>query len=265
MDIKVLILRSVEKSVSKDPYSVEMDTRYADRLLGHLTNRSGICGGCGDNCIKCRSRYDLDLSASIAGVYEFPSVTPAIVDSPEDYLPEEVPTHHILIPVAVNEEIIVSFIEKFPVCRGVIVPLEGSSWISTYAINKITEICKEYDIEADFPKPFCAFNPSSGVLAEFKNQFKIGKPELVYDVKEGVILKARVVYSAPCGATYFTARGLEGKKLDQDLQFIIDSRLSAYPCTADRSRDPDFNDSITHQAVKKQRDILKPLFRYSIV
>jgi hypothetical protein len=45
----------------------------------------------------------------------------------------------------------------------------------------------------------------------------------------------------------------------EDLAHFIDNRLSAFPCTASRKIDRDFSDSITHQAVKVQRDILKSL------
>lgn len=47
--------------------------------------------------------------------------------------------------------------------------------------------------------------------------------------------------------------------IDDDLQFIIDSALSSYPCTAATEIDRNFKYSITHQAVKLQRKILTPL------
>jgi hypothetical protein len=78
-------------------------------------------------------------------------------------------------------------------------------------------------------------------------------------VKEGRITDAEVVCSAPCGATYFVARNIKGKKVDGNLVNSIDSLLSAYPCTASTEVDREFDDSIIHRAVQIQRELLRGL------
>ena len=55
---------------------------------------------------------------------------------------------------------------------------------------------------------------------------------------------------------YYTAQGLRGKSLDDNLEYLIDKLLSCYPCTGSTLLDNDFQDSIIHQAVKIQREIL---------
>jgi hypothetical protein len=98
-----------------------------------------------------------------------------------------------------------------------------------------------------------------GVTGAFRKQFKVGKPEVAYRVADGIIRDARVQCSAPCGATYFVARNMVGKRVTRELINHIDTLLSAYPCTASTEVDREFGDSIIHRAVHVQRGILRSL------
>ncbi len=236
-----------------------MDTEYVNRLLGHLTNRENFCNSCNDECINCRKKYDLDFSENISGIIGFPSVLPCILEEPEEFLPDSIPDHDILLAISVNEEILISFINKFPLSKGVIIPIEDGKWISPYGKRKISEICNKHNIEIDFPKPFCTLSPQGGRLLKFQHKFKIGKPEIKFNNYDKNISNLKVITSAPCGATYYTASCLLRADFDDNLKFVIEKSLSCYPCTASRLFDKDFNDSIMHQAVKTQRDILNNL------
>ncbi len=242
-----------------DDYSVTMNTSYSRRLIGHLTDAGDYCHACAENCISCRKKYSLDLSHLIAGVYSFSSVLPVMLDDPEELVPQDVIQHDILIGVCVHEEILISFIRKHPIARGIIIPIEESNWVSPYAKKIIEGLCTEMGIEVAFPKPFCSFNPRDGFLREFQKETRIGKPDICFSVENGKITGAKVLCSAPCGATYYVARHLTGRTVDKELVYAIDSLLSSYPCTAGREVDREFNDSITHKAVQIQRDILRGL------
>ena len=257
--MKILILRSVRSSQESGPFSIRMDTLYADRVIGQLTDKGNYCHACADKCISCRRHYSLDFSESITGIIGFPSHLPAILEDPEEYLPHSVPEHDIVIVIGVNEEILISFFRKYTSAKGVIIPIERSDWISPHAMKEITGILKHTDKEISFPKPFCSFNPPKGILHDFRKKFKIGKPEILFTVKENKIIDTNVLVSAPCGATYFSARGLQDKNVDDNLEYIVDNRISCFPCTADTAVDREFRDSITHQAVKIQRDIIKEI------
>jgi len=257
--MKTVILKSSHETDARlrDDYSVKMNTSYSRRLIGHMTDRGNYCHACAEACIGCRKRYSLDLSHLIAEFYSFPSVLPVMVDDPEEYIPQNVAPHDILIAVSVHEEILISFIRKYAVARGIIIPIEESNWISPYAKKTIEGICIERGIEVLFPKPFCSFNPREGVLRDFQEEVHIGKPAVCFSVEKGIIEGAKVLCSAPCGATYYVARHLTGRKIDKELVYAIDSLLSSYPCTAGREVDREFGDSITHKAVQIQRGILK--------
>jgi len=257
--MNIVILRSVKNLYPEDEYTITMDTKYADRLIGHLTDRSDLSETYKDECHGYRNGYQLDYTKDIIKVYEFPATLPFMLEEPDEYLPESVPEHDVLVAISINEEILISFIKQFPVFKGVVVPIEDASWITPYGVKTIGEICKEKGIEVAFPKPFCSFDPQEGILLEFKNYFRIGKPEIGFSVENDEIKEAKVKCSAPCGATYYTACRLHGKKLDDDLEYIIDSSLFHYPCISGSNIDKDFNDSVMHHAVKLQRSLLLPL------
>ena len=160
--MNILFLRSVDRGAAKDHFSVRINTTYVQRVLVHLSGDRDYCSACQQKCIHCRDNYELGFSKNIVGVLEFDSVLPAILEDPECYLPDDVPDHDILIPVAVNEEIIISFLKRFPIAKGVIIPIEQSDWISPNAIVQITDICTKHAIEVSFPKPFCSFDPPEG-------------------------------------------------------------------------------------------------------
>jgi len=257
--MNVLILKSVENPPPPDDYTVSMNTAYADRFIGHITNAQGFCTACGKGCIACREGYGLDFSKDIAGVVTFPAHLPVMIDDPESYLPCDIPAHDVLVAISVHEELLLSFIDMYPVSRGIIVPSEAPGWVSPYAKKMISEKCAHNNIEVAFPKPFCSFSPHSGILQEFQKYFRVGKPRLHIHMEKNIIRYATVECSAPCGATYHTARGLTGKGLDEDLVMVIDTMLSSYPCTASTEVDREFQDSIIHQAVKIQRSVLSPI------
>lgn len=250
--MQALILRSVPGGSLPGPYTACMDTAYADRLIGHLSDKGAYCSACQEACIGCRRRYDLDRTASIAGVIPFPSVLPVLIDEPGDYLPESVPAHDVLVAVGVHEQVLIAFVERFAIARALIVPQEKSDWISPYAVKTLTGLCRERGIECAFPKPFCGFNPADGVLKQFQALFRIGRPAIGFELADGRVTRTAVECSAPCGATYYVARNLEGRPADRELLLKADMLLAAYPCTADHSIDREFNDSITHEAVKIQ-------------
>jgi hypothetical protein len=275
--MRVLILRSVPNRkyvstdtvvgrtpITSDSYSVASNTTYADRVLAHITVREGYCRSCGERCVSCKKRYTADFSNNIAGIIDFPATLPIIIDEPEEWVPENVPPHDLLLVISVNEELLLSFLQRHPVCRAVVVPIEESDWITPYGKGTIEKFCEGQGIEVDFPKPFCSFEPQGGVLKRFRDEFRIGKPKIEYLVESDTISRVKVICSAPCGATYFTARKLTGRRTDENLAYIIDNALSSYPCTAGRDVDREFKDSITHQAVKLQRVVLDPLETYYI-
>lgn len=259
--MKVVVLRSKpgrHEINAAEEYHQVFDSRYAERVMNNLIDADAFCTACGPACINCRQSYRRRFGAELAGVVEFPAVLPYLLEKPGDYM-QALPRHDILLAINIHEQILLEVLNR---CgqwgtRGVIVPIESPDWIHGNTISMARGICENNGIEIDFPKPFCSFNPPEGsLLREFKDHFHIGYPRIEITVENRKITKAFVHSSAPCGSTYFIARWLVGRSVDDDLKYeIVAGKLHAYPCTASTQYDPEIGDSILHLAANNHLEM----------
>lgn len=264
--MRVLILRSVKCGRVKGPddhYLQQFDTLYADRVIGSLRGDPGFCTACAADCIHCRDPYREDFSRDIAGELHFPDVLPYVLEHPASHVPSNVPRHEALLVFHMHEQILLEFVRRCAEwgTRCVIMPLEEVDWISNGARKQVHALGEKQGVEIAFPKPFCGFLPPAGsALDVFRRHFRIGYPEVELKVRNNVITGADVRVSAACGSTYYIARWLVGRNLDEDLATeVISKRLHAYPCTASMRRDPELEDDTPlHIAGKAHNKILSP-------
>ena len=272
--MKLVILRSEKAGVDKGPddhYLQEFDTHYAGRVIGNLQGSPEFCTSCAADCVHCRDPYRRDFSADIAGIFSFPAVLPYVIENPEQFVPPDIPPHDALLVIQIHDQILLEILKH---CgrwgtKCVIVPLEAPDWITHSARTQAQALCRESGVEIAFPKPFCGFKPApGGALAAFRDYFHIGYPEVELVVEEGLITRAKVVASGACGSTYYIARWLIGRSIEDDLLTeVISKRLHSFPCTASMERDPELGDDtplhIAGQAhnmiLTKVKDIPPPL------
>jgi len=265
--MRLIILRSVP--VDRDRHGPDSDylqtfnTRYAGKVLGNLRNEDSFCSACGPDCHFCRRTRAPRCGNDIAGVFDFPAVLPYLIETPADYVPPQVPEHDVILAIHIHEQILLDILKRSGDwgTRGVVVPIEASDWVSGSARAEAEAICGRAGMELAFPKPFCAFDPPKGsLLAEFRKQFRVGKPDVHLTVEEGRITEARTDVSAACGATYYVARWLEGKGVDDDLEFeVVSKRLHSYPCTASMEWDDELNETCLHIAGEAHKRILSAI------
>ena len=179
-------------------------------------------------------------------VVDLPAVLPYVLEDPSRHVPREIAENDILLLINIHEQILLEIVKR---CRewgtkGVVVPLEAPDWVRGGARAEAQRICEKLGVEIAFPKPFCAFDPPrGGVLADFRLRFQVGKPDVKLELDGSVIKHAHVNVSAACGATYYIARWLEGRNVEENLEIeVISRRLHSYPCTASMERDPELND-----------------------
>ena len=261
--MRIFILRSRPRpsgAAPKDPYTQEFGSSYAERVIGNLKGDPAFCASCGPDCNACRKVYGRKFGRNIAGVASLPAALPYLLEKPWELLPREFPPHEILLAVNIHEQVLLEALKRCA-SRGVVVPMEAPDWVSASARAAAKAICGEKGVEISFPRPFCSFDPPPGsVLAEFRERFHIGKPKVELTVRSGKIEKAYVHVSAPCGATYYVARWLEGKRVDDDLKHeVISKRMHSYPCTASMKWDDEIGDTILHKANQIHFEILSPL------
>ncbi len=247
--MKLVILRSEKTGVEKGPedhYLQEFNTHYAGRVIGNLRGQPEFCTSCAADCTHCRDPYRRDFSADIAGVFAFPAVLPYVIEKPEHYLPPDVPPHDALLAIHIHDQILLELLKH---CgrwgtKWVVVPLEAPDWMTHSARTQAAALGRANGVEIAFPKPFCSFKPApGGALAALRDYFHIGYPEVDVAVENGKITKANVIASGACGSTYYIARWLIGRSLEDDLVTeVISKRLHSFPCTASMERDPELGD-----------------------
>ena len=245
--MKLVVLRSRKSAAEEleNKYLQELDTKFAERVLGNLEGNTNFCKVCGPDCTFCRNPYQRRCGKDIAAVIDFPAVLPYVLEHPIGYLPDDVPPHDVLMVICIHEQILIEIVKA---CgnwgtRAVVVPLEAPEWMSGATRKRVYAICEGNGLEVAFPKPFCAFKPPEGtVLEKFRQYFHIGAPDVRLDVENDRITQAHVNVSAACGATYCVGRWLVGRGVKENLEIeIVSKRWHAYPCTASMQRDPDLN------------------------
>ena len=264
--MKVLILRSRRRpgdAGPQPPYTQRFDTRYAERVIGNLRGAEGFCSACGPDCNACRKPYKRQFGDDLAGVVDLPAALPYLLEDPARLLPTRVPPHDVLLAINVHEQVLGEFLRRADRwgTRGAVVPLEGPDRLSGAGQAQARDICDALGVEVSFPKPFCDFQPPGGsLLADFRGHFHIGKPEVELRLKGGRIQAAHVEVSAACGATYFVARWLTGKRVDDDLKYeVVAKCMHSYPCTASMKWDDELGDTALHVAGQAHYEILAPL------
>lgn len=239
------------------PFSVTMEDHFAERVVGHLKNDyAQICNGCDKDCDHCRDKYPVlfpvDFKEDIASVILLPAVLPYYVDDPGDYLPEELPPHDVLLAIHIHEDLLLSLPQRSKDAGGkaIIVPGEDPAWLSQWIRTRLKKICDNLGLESAFPKPFCALNPGPDqpVVSEFVKHFRSGKPRIKIKVQDGKIIDSQVITSAPCGCTYYVARNLIGKEVNEDLNTEVTAKYwHSYPCVASMDVDRDLGDTPLHK------------------
>jgi len=264
--MRVLILRSRPPATAGEtngPYTQEFRSRFADKVIGNLRGEGGCCSACGPDCTQCRAGYGRRFADDIAAVIELPGAMPYLLENPAEHVPAGIPPHDVALAINIHEQVLVEFLTRCEAfgTRGLVAPLEARDWVSRSARRQARRIADRIGVEVDFPKPFCDFDPPAGsVLAAFRSRFCIGKPDVELTVTDGVIAKADVRVSAACGATYYVARWLEGRRVTDDLAHdVVAKRLHSYPCTASMAWDDELGDTVLHVAGQAHYDILAPL------
>lgn len=232
---------------------------FGERVLGNLMNYSTFCKACDLACEHCRTVYG-SFASDIFWVYQLPSDLPTFIDDPLTYLPSpaELPELDVLLVVGIHPDL---FAAVPSLLKGkvlaVIAPLESKDWCPPGLRKQVADRLAELGIESAFPKPFCSLTPQGlKVVDMFIARYRIGRPLMEVAVKKGVIKEARVIRSAPCGATWYIARQILNRHVDEVEEAVAKAHHS-YPCTGSMVVDPEVGDTILHKGGYLAREAAK--------
>ncbi len=244
---------SQESTVPK-AFSKSFDDAFAQRVIMHLTNDSNLCTGCASFCEHCRDQYPIQFAEDIVGLLQLPARLPLYVDDSTEFLPpaDEIEPHDVTIVVNLHEDLLLSLpaLVKEAGSKAVIYFQDDSAWLSPGVRRQFMRICDELGLESAVAKPACSLDARDDqpMIAEFQRVYRIGKPKIVIQSRDGVIREARVVQSAPCGNTYYVAYNLAGQEIDRDLnERVVAKYWLAFPCVGSMLTDPELGDSLLHK------------------
>ncbi|WP_456418849.1 DUF166 domain-containing protein, partial [Methanocaldococcus infernus] len=210
--------------------------KIMEKFYNNLINAPDFCKICED-CYNCRGDWSykdyVDKMVIKKADEEF-------IDEPEEYF-EDVPKAEYYI-AQLHEDLLYHLAHLIE-GKALIVPSESPHDLSLGMRRELEKICKERGIIFKNPKPFCSLEG----LDEFTNFFKIGKPKVEVIVENDIIKDVKVLVSSPCGETYYIAKRLKGKKLDEMDKEIADAHHN-YPCLASMELDKELGDTILHKA-----------------
>ncbi|NMC05566.1 MAG: hypothetical protein GYA24_10150 [Candidatus Lokiarchaeota archaeon] len=241
--------------IHKDP--------FAERVAGHMINDVNFCTSCGNGCNHCRLPLG-SHAGSIQVYHEIEGELPEFIEEPAVYLPRSIPRCDVLIAIGLHPDIL-GILPRFAKDHGIlalIVPVEDKKWLQFGMQKQLADECTDLGIQHAFPRPFCDLNvqpddASRPTIREFMDAFKVGRPRVELDIKDGKILNGRVLRTQPCGCAYYILQQLRNETIYEST-ISLDEKISlahhAFPCSASMDKDPILGDSPLHVAGYLARD-----------
>jgi hypothetical protein len=201
--------------------------------------------------------------------WQAPAVLPPVIDYPEDYLPEELPSADLILSFAEHKGVaeLLPDIAEMTGAQAVIAAIDNDAWLPRGLARQLHGWLERMDVACVTPKPLCALaeqdygvtrrqrvpydNP---LIAEFARYF--GKPnlEITVDPETRRIIATQVRRDAVCGCARFVAEGLLGVSADE-AEEKAGLLHHHYPCLASMVKDPDFNhDTLMHASGNLLKD-----------
>lgn len=183
--------------------------------------------------------------------FSAPRALPAIIDEPEEFLPETLPQADLVLAMTENPRAaqLIPAIARLSGARAVIAPIDNSAWMPTGLRNQIRRELEQAGVTAVFPKTFCTLTEKTWgyrraaepyqneYISEFAAHF--GKPRFRIAVDPGTktIQVCEVERGAPCGATHYASNRLIGVSVEEAVP-RAGLFSHQYPCLASMDREP---------------------------
>jgi hypothetical protein len=180
----------------------------------------------------------------------FTSDLPAIIDSPDEYLPEKLPEADLLISLGEQQgvaQMIPDMVEKSGV-KAVIAPADNRAWLPAGLARQIQQKLQKKGVEMVYPVPFCLLSEKysqNTYIREFTRYF--GRPAVELKADDEKVTCLTVERDAPCGSTHYVSEHLPGTRIGEAVE---QSGLMhhQYPCLATMGIDKEFEDTLMHRA-----------------
>ncbi len=193
-------------------------------------------------------------------VWKAPSVLPPVIDYPEDYLPDELPSADLILSFGEHPGVaeLLPGIARMTGAQAVVAAVDSEVWLPRGLARQLRGWLQDMGVVCATPKPLCSLTEThyslarrqrleydSPLIAEFARHF--GQPNLriTVDPESRLITSAEVLRDSVCGCACYVAERLVGVSAD-DAEQEAGLLHHHYPCLATMGIDSDYGDTLMH-------------------
>lgn len=167
---------------------------------------------------------------------EVPQILPGFIEDPEEFVNElnldpRIFDADLLILYTFHPDLTPEIV-RIAGARGVKAAIVPGGIGRAGSIDELEMIAEKYGIHIEVDEICCTLE-ECGVPAVDEFAKKLGKPELEVSAKDGRISSVKVLRGSPCGATWHSAEGLIGKRVEE-APSMAGLFCQQYPCRAVR-------------------------------
>ena len=167
---------------------------------------------------------------------EVPQVLPGFIEDPQEFVDElnlnpEIFKVDLLILYTFHPDLTPEIV-RLAGEKGVKAAIIPGGIGRAGSIGELEKIAEKYGIHIEVDEICCTLE-KCGVPAVDEFAELLGKPEIEVETKDGRISSVKVLRGSPCGATWHSAEGLIGKKVDE-APSMAGLFCQQYPCRAVR-------------------------------
>lgn len=201
-------------------------------------------------------------------IWKAPRVLPPVIDYPEDFLPESLPSATLILALGDTSGLaqLIPDIAQITNAKAVLAPIDNNESLPPGLALQLEKWLGDLGVSSVFPKPFCSLtettinvNPllkeyDDPVVSEFARYF--GQPSLQIEVEEGVIAEVETLRDAACGCASAAASSLVGTPVDEAVE-KTGMLHHHFPCLASMNQDRDYLDTLMHVSGHILQDAVK--------
>jgi len=195
--------------------------------------------------------------------WQAPAFLPPVIDYPEDYIPEVLPSSELILSFAEHKGVaeLLPEIAQLTGATAVMVAVDDETWLPRGLARQLIGWLERIDVTCATPKPLCSLTESDfgitrrdrvtyddPLIAEFARYF--GKPEINVQVDPDTrtISATEVQRDAACGCARYVSENIIGLSVDE-----VEEKAGLlhhhFPCLASMVKLNDFNhDTLMHES-----------------
>jgi len=196
----------------------------------------------------------------VVEVWRAPAVLPPVIDYPEDYLPDALPSADLILSFGEHPGVaeLLPSIARMTGARAVVAAVDSEAWLPRGLARQLRDWLQDMGVACVTPKPLCSLTETyysiarrqrieynDSLITEFARHFGMPDLRITMDPASRRITSVEVVRDTVCGCARYVAQGLVGVSAD-DAEEKAGLLHHHYPCLASMGVDTDYGDTLMH-------------------